>query len=268
VLRGDGAPVEPRVAVCSLTSRELVEPLGDLQGVAMTGTLMTANLGIEQLIRTLWRRPSIIGLLVCGRDSPTFRAGQSLVALFRQGVDPDSGRIREASGYLPLLRSVSVDQVEDVRSRVELVDARGERNVQVLRDVVESLVARTTCPPADRATGEVVGPRRVTESPCRRLRPGGRRMTLEQGIDGFVVITLDHERHRILLRHYDSELTPRHEMWGNRAESMLLGLLRAGVIDDPSHAGYLGGELTKAETALRLGLRYEQDLPLRAPRPR
>ncbi|MGJ3560827.1 DUF4346 domain-containing protein [Streptomyces sp. INA 01156] len=47
---------------------------------------------------------------------------------------------------------------------------------------------------------------------------------------------------------------------------MLLGLLDAGVITDPSHAGYLGGELTKAETALRLGLHYDQDLPLRAPR--
>jgi tetrahydromethanopterin S-methyltransferase subunit A len=84
-------------------------------------------------------------------------------------------------------------------------------------------------------------------------------------LDGFVVISLDRRARRIVLRHYDNDLTPRHEMTGVRAESMLLGLLRAGVIADPAHAGYLGGELTKAETALRLGLTYVQDVPLRAP---
>src|SRR5690348_12506171 len=46
---------------------------------------------------------------------------------------------------------------------------------------------------------------------------------------------------------------------------MLLGLLREGLVSQLSHAGYLGGELAKAEAALRLGsdVRYEQDRPLR-----
>jgi tetrahydromethanopterin S-methyltransferase subunit A len=41
-----------------------------------------------------------------------------------------------------------------------------------------------------------------------------------------------------------------------------LGLLRERLISKLSHAAYLGSELTKAESALRLGLRYEQDKPL------
>jgi hypothetical protein len=46
---------------------------------------------------------------------------------------------------------------------------------------------------------------------------------------------------------------------------MLLGLLREGLISQLSHAGYLGIELAKAETALRFGsnVRYEQDRVLR-----
>jgi len=41
------------------------------------------------------------------------------------------------------------------------------------------------------------------------------------------------------------------------------GLLREEFISQMSHAGYLGYELAKAEIALRLGWRYEQDQPLR-----
>ena len=44
---------------------------------------------------------------------------------------------------------------------------------------------------------------------------------------------------------------------------MLLGLLRDGLVTQLSHAGYLGEELAKAQTALRFGLRYDQDRPLR-----
>src|SRR5262249_32922099 len=39
------------------------------------------------------------------------------------------------------------------------------------------------------------------------------------------------------------------------------------LVTQLDHAGYLGAELAKAETALRLGLRYVQDRPLRATPP-
>ena len=44
---------------------------------------------------------------------------------------------------------------------------------------------------------------------------------------------------------------------------MLLGLVREGLVTQLSHAGYLGEELAKAQTALQFGLRYDQDRPLR-----
>ncbi|WP_406153077.1 hypothetical protein OG217_05255 [Streptomyces sp. NBC_01023] len=258
---------ECQIAVCSLSSRELLEPLLALPGVALAGTLMTANLGIEELVRTLACRPAIRMLVVCGRESPRFHAGQSLIALFREGVDPDCRRIRGAVGYLPVLPTVSLGDVEQVRSRVELVDALGECDPLVLRDLVAK-VRPCVRPDPDPIIPEPASPRGPVDGAgpgFRRLRAGGRRTGISGALDGFVVISLDRWARRIVLRHYDSDLTPRHEMTGARAESMLLGLLDAGVITEASHAGYLGGELTKAETALRLGLTYDQDLPLRAP---
>lgn len=57
--------------------------------------------------------------------------------------------------------------------------------------------------------------------------------------------------------------TPAHRSSGHSAEAILLGLIRENLISQLSHAGYLGGELAKAETALRLGVEYHQDRPLR-----
>lgn len=77
------------------------------------------------------------------------------------------------------------------------------------------------------------------------------------------MISLDGHANEIVLRHYLPDNTPAHEMRGHSAEAMLLGLLRENLISQMSHAGYLGGELAKAEAALRLGLIYEQDQRLR-----
>ena len=76
-------------------------------------------------------------------------------------------------------------------------------------------------------------------------------------------LTIEPEQKEILLRHYLPDHTPAHEMRGRGATSMLLGLLRDGLVTQLSHSGYLGEELAKAQTALQFGLRYDQDRPLR-----
>jgi hypothetical protein len=80
---------------------------------------------------------------------------------------------------------------------------------------------------------------------------------------GYFVVTIEPEQKEVLLRHYLPDHTPVHEMRGRGATSMLLGLLRDGLVTQLSHAGYLGEELAKAQTALQFGLRYDQDRPLR-----
>jgi tetrahydromethanopterin S-methyltransferase subunit A len=80
---------------------------------------------------------------------------------------------------------------------------------------------------------------------------------------GYFVITLDRPAGEIVIRHYLSDNTPAHEMRGRSGEPLLLGLVREGLVSQLSHAGYLGAELARAEAALRLQLRYEQDQPLR-----
>ena len=48
---------------------------------------------------------------------------------------------------------------------------------------------------------------------------------------------------------------------------MCRAVLENGLVGETSHALYLGREVQKAEIALRLGLKYEQDRELDMPTP-
>jgi tetrahydromethanopterin S-methyltransferase subunit A len=259
-----GDPAAP-VAVCALTSEELLAPLARIPGVAIAGSVQTANLGIEHIILNVTANPAIRFLLVCGKDSRLFRQGQSLRALMENGVD-EARHIIGAEGYEPVLRTVTPQQIAAFRQQLELVDWIGERDLETLRERIALLAART--PGRFEEAWQEDGASRASANPqatFASIKPGGQRQPLIYDPKGYFVITLDRSASQIILRHYLPDHTPAHEMHGRTTESMLLGLIREELISQLSHAGYLGGELAKAEAALRLGarVRYEQDRPLR-----
>ena len=254
---GDGTAL---VAVCTLSDGELMRKAAALPGVAIAGRVYTANLGIERIVLNLTANPCVRFLLLCGKDSPLFHAGQSLVALGAHGLTPER-RIVGAVGHVPVLGRAAARRVEHFRRQIEVVDRIGETDVAALGAAVRALTERRPAPVAAAA------PSASAPLPTfQTLQPGGRREALARDPNGFFVVTIDRVRSEILVQHYRADHAPGHEMRGRSAEAMLLGLLRADLITQLSHAGYLGAELAKAETALRLGLAYEQDRPLRPDR--
>ncbi|MCW2933744.1 MAG: hypothetical protein JWM19_4706 [Actinomycetia bacterium] len=253
------------VAVCTLSDATLAEGAAALPGVAIAGRLYTANLGIERIIGNVTANPSIRFLLLCGRDSPLFRPGDALRALAANGTDARQ-RIRGTAGYMPSLAGVPASAVESFRRQVEVVDHRGETSLDELRTVIAELAGRTPGPFAAPGQSARAGNAALAGG-FTDIRPGGRRRD-QLGYDpaGYFVISLDRDQAKIVAEHYRADHAPAHRMRGNSAEAILAGLLRDGLVTQPSHAGYLGAELAKAETAMRLGLRYEQDKPLRASR--
>ena len=256
-----GDPQAP-VAVCALTSEDLIAPLARLAGVAIAGKVYTANLGIERIVVNVTANPAIRFLLLCGKDSPIFHPGQSLVALAESGLD-EQRQIIGALGYEPFLRTVDAEAVARFRRQVEVVDWTGEEDLPTLEQGIGGLAARS---PGRFADGdESIGTASMPSLEERfiPIRPGGQREPLQYDPKGYFVITLDREQGEIVVRHYLPDHTPAHEMRGRTAGPMLLGLLREGLVSQLSHAGYLGEELAKAQAALRLSLRYDQDRPLR-----
>lgn len=250
-----GAPV----AVCALTSEQLMAPLAQVPGVAIAGKVYTANQGLERIVANVTANPAIRFVLVCGKDSPLFRPGQSLVALAERGLD-DQQRIIGALGYEPVLPTTPQATVARFRRQVEIIDWTGEEDVSTITAHISGLVARN---PGRFAAAEELPTMIPTEPQFTIIQPGGKREPLQYDPKGYFVITLDREEEQIILRHYLPDHTPAHEMRGRVAGTMLLGLLREGLVTQLSHAGYLGEELAKAQIALRLGLRYDQDRPLR-----
>jgi tetrahydromethanopterin S-methyltransferase subunit A len=268
VTRGDylvGDPSAP-VAVCTLTSTGLAAPLAALPGVAIAGKVYTPNLGIEKIIANITSNPNIRFLLVCGKESPVFWVGQALANLFSKGIDAEH-RIIGARGHYPVLVNLSADRVESFRQQVELVDCTGELEQQVIEARVHELALRSPGPFLPVGTDGIETlippePDPEADSQFKPLRPGGHRQPLVYDPNGFYIIQVDHVRREIVVRHYLNDHTPAHIMRGRFAEPILLGLIREGLVTQLSHAGYLGVELTKAETALKLGKKYEQDKPV------
>ena len=139
-----GDPAAP-VAVCTLTSNELIGPAARLPGVAIAGRVYTANLGIEKIVENVIANPGIRFLLLCGRDSPLFHPGETLRALGANGVSADH-RVIGASGYLPVLGNVSLAQIERFRQQIEIVDCTGEVDLTKLASQTRALLARAPRP--------------------------------------------------------------------------------------------------------------------------
>lgn len=249
------------VAVCTLTSNKLMAPVAALPGVAIVGRVYTANFGIEKLIANLTANPHIRFLVVCGKESPFFQVSQALQSLRLNGITPEC-HIIGAQGHLPQLSHIQSAHIECFRKQVEVVDYTGETDVSKLASKVRELTLRNpgqfmkAFPHLNRP-GDGGAERGI-----KILRPGGHREPLAYDPKGFFIISLDRQRGEITVHHYLQDNTAAHILSGRNAEAILLGLLREGLISQMSHAGYLGAELAKSETALRLGLPYEQDQPL------
>ncbi len=250
------------VAVCALTSRGILAQVAALPGVAIAGRLITCNLGIEKIIVNVSANPNIRALLICGRDSAVFRPSQSLRSLFEHGVDAQKNIIG-ATGYLPVLQGVNPEAVEDLRRRVSVVDRTGLDDVSEIGREVTQLIDRLALEPAPvRPIAGCNLPSADDDEQFKILRPGGKRESLAYDPLGYIVVTIDRGAREIVARHYTPAAQPVHIMRGGSAEGMALALIREKIVTQLTHAAYIGGELAKAETALRTGLEYEQDHPL------
>ncbi|MEU7865570.1 hypothetical protein [Dactylosporangium sp. NPDC049140] len=246
------------VAACTLTDHALAAALGGVPRLAVAAPLATANLGIEQLVLAMVSAPGLGHLVVCGRDSPVFRQGQSLLALAANGCRGD-GTIVGATGYRARVANLRPRVVAEFRRRVAVHDLVGVRDREVLAAAVADLPRHAEEPALDLAAELAASVARLHRVPAGGARPPN------TDDDGYFVVSIDPAARRIVVRHYDTDLRGGREMSGRSAQALVLGLVRAGLLTDPAHAGYLGAELAKAELALRFDFQYRQDHPLTRP---
>lgn len=92
-------------------------------GAALSGTLQTANIGIEKIICNVVANPNIRYLILGGPESEGHKTGDAVKALFRNGVD-DKKRIIGTSGLSAYLYNVPMEFIIRFREQVTLVDCQ------------------------------------------------------------------------------------------------------------------------------------------------
>jgi tetrahydromethanopterin S-methyltransferase subunit A len=252
-----------QVAVCTLTTDSFIKQIAQWNNVAIVGKVYTPNLGIEKIILNVVSNPNIRFLVLCGKDSPVFHTGQALQSLFKHGIDKEK-RIVNAIGHYPILRNLSVEKINQFIEQIELVDCLEEKNIEHLHQNISELSKRNKIPFSKNSTSmqsEIFH----EQEEFTILKPGGKRIPLDYDHKGFFVITTNLEKKQITVKHYYKDNKPGYLIQGHSSEAILLSLLQNELVSQLSHAGYLGAELNKAETALKLNLNYEQDQSLKNP---
>lgn len=114
-----GNPESPAAVVTLAVDLDL-----SIEKVAIHGKMKTENLGIEKVVANVISNPNIRFLIVFGEDIRGHRAGGSLIALHKFGLE-ESRRIRNAPGAVPYIENIDDDAVERFRNQVEIIDLLG-----------------------------------------------------------------------------------------------------------------------------------------------
>lgn len=252
VLDADGT-----VAVSTLASITLAEELAQRKphGLAIVGKTETENTGIDKVIKNIVTSPTLRYLLVAGRDPKGHLPGRTLLALAHHGVD-DHGRVIDSPGKRPILRNVSVAEIQAFRTQVHVIDMVGCESADEISTRVEEL-SRHVAAPCGCNAGGGPSPVSITTMPKMVVPEPGEAVQLDKA--GYFVIVPLPDKGVIDVEHYAYDNTLLRVIEGSSARALYTAIINGGWVTELSHAAYLGKELAKAEFSLRHGVKYVQD---------
>src|SRR3989338_6188144 len=116
-------------------TEELVR-IGVEKGAGISGTLQTANIGIEKIVVNLISNPNIRYLILTGRESGHFPA-DAVRALFKNGAD-EKGYILNTKAPTAILKNIPREAIERLRQQIQFIDLTGMNNIEFLEKAVRS----------------------------------------------------------------------------------------------------------------------------------
>jgi tetrahydromethanopterin S-methyltransferase subunit A len=109
-------------------------------GAAIEGTAKTENIGLEKVIVNIISNPNIRFLILCGSEIMGHVTGQSLEALYKNGVK--EGRIIDASGAIPFIENLNEEHLERFQKQVEFISMINNEDVSAISAKVKELIGR------------------------------------------------------------------------------------------------------------------------------
>ena len=248
------------VAICTLSNRELPLRLiaAEESAVAIAGRCDTENIGVEKVVLNLLANPRIRWLVICDQDAKGHRAGDAFLRLKERGVDPDM-RVLESASWRPTLKNLTLLEVARFREQIEEVNLIGVSDPESILAAVRDCGSRTS-PALSAAPAESVccSDALAAVEHIRAKTPKSLRLDRA----GFFIVLPQPQKGLIVCEHYENNGRLAHVIEGRQAALIAATVVERGLVTQLDHAAYLGRELAKAETALSIGITYEQDAAL------
>lgn len=244
---------ESPVAVCTNASIDDIEI--DLEKIAIIGKVVTENIGIEKIIQNIVSNSNIRYLVLCGKPSKGHFVSQAIEQLIKQGIDKDK-KIIGARGNMPYLKGIDEKLVERFREQITPINMLGETDSKKIEQVIDKILQKG----AEEFSAQAI----IVDKPEEIEAKASMKWIADP--NGFFVISISQNpRGKIVVEHYQNNKLAK-KITGSSAEEISKTIAELNLIGDfkqaEEHAMYLGRELSKAETALKNNLEYEQDKEL------
>jgi len=109
-------------------------------GAALCGSCKTENLGLEKVIANIVANPNIRFMLCCGTEVKGHLAGQTMIALHKNGVK--EGRVVGAEGAIPFIENLKDDAIKRFQEQVECVNIMEAEDTATIKAKMDELKAR------------------------------------------------------------------------------------------------------------------------------
>lgn len=264
------------VAVSTLGSLKLEEKVAKLKpaGLCIIGKTETENIGIDKIVKNVISNHSISYLIVAGKDPEGHRSGQTLLSLWENGVDKDM-RVIGSEGRRPILKNVSMADVDAFRRQVQVEDMRGSENtgalVKKIGELAKNAVSAkpvSSCGCNDDSCKPVMQPisfgAKIKPVPLVYAAPPkinaakyGKSVKLDKA--GYFVIIPSKKTGDILVEHYSYDNKLLRKIEGKSSRDIYFTIIENNWVTELSHAAYLGKELARAELSIKKNFKFVQD---------
>jgi len=260
---GDYCPV----AVSTLGDIELAERLAKNHPaeLCIVGKTETENIGIDKVIKNTITNPTIKYLLLVGQETKGHKSGETFVELLKNGVD-DNMRVIGSTAKKPILRNVSVEEINSFREQVEVVNMIGCSDDNLIIDKIKELALLV--PLEKKKSSPVKSDCGCSNCNDEKQESVVKEVEIIQAKEpkniimdkaGYFVILPIPEKNIINVEYYSYDNTLLRIIEGKDARSIYWTIIENKWVTFLSHASYLGKELTKAELSLKNGFKYIQD---------
>lgn len=128
------------IVICTLSSMSLLKDISKssiIEEVAIAGRLLSENKGIDSLVRSVISNERIDTIILCGKDTLGHKPGDSLLCLYKNGINADQKIIGSSSPH-PVL-TVTKKQVSKFQGQVKIINKVGETSISQLKTMIKTL---------------------------------------------------------------------------------------------------------------------------------